>query len=213
MNEGESPMSDTVNRNEIDQLKSSLQHLAETAAAKCPQVSDAALALITAVNYDDQTLVDSAHASLMAALAEVASDCVARELNATEGTKSGLREGWQKFIDKRAFELAVFEEIKDTIESIIDERIFRMLKLRTFVNCLKDAEQKVKNAQALEEGIRELRRFREDLLKGWPSHKPPSKLNRAAIAEARAAIKHGEKGMSKDELVWSNRRSGKAASE
>jgi hypothetical protein len=89
-----------------------------------------------------------------------------------------------------------------------------MLKARRFVNCLKeDFEQEVKNAQALEDGIRDLRRFREDLLKGWPSRKPPSALNQAAIADARTAIKRGEKGMSKDELVWGNSRSDKAAGE
>jgi hypothetical protein len=217
MSERESPMSDTMkntlNRNEIDELMTALQQLVDTAAAKCPQVSEAAIGLITAVNYDDETLVNSAHASLLAALAELASNCVAWELSATEGTKSGLRAGWQKYINKKAYELAVFDEIKDKIESIIDERIARMLNVRKFVDCLKNLEQEVKNAQALEDGIRDLRRFREELLKGWPSRKPSSPLNKAAIAEARAAMNRGEKGMSKDELAWGNRRSGKAAGE
>jgi len=206
-------MPDTANRSEIDELKSVLQRIADTIAANCPQVSDAALALIAAVNYDDQALVDSAHASLRSALAELASDCISRELSATEGMKSGLREGWQKYIDKKAYEIAVFEEIKDTVESIIDERIARMLKVRTLVNCLKDLEQEVKNAQALEDGIRDLRRFRENLWKGWPSRKPPSPVDRTALAEARAAFQRGERRMSKDELVWRNRQSERAAGE
>jgi hypothetical protein len=154
-------------------------------------------------NYEDQTLVDSAHASLLSALAEVASDCVARELDVAENTKSGLREVRQKSIDKKAYDLAVFEKIRDEIESIIDERIASMLKARKFVNCLQKLEQEVKNAQALEDGIRGLRSFREDFLKRWPTAKPPSPLDQAAIAEARAAIRRGEKGMSKSELVWS----------
>jgi hypothetical protein len=208
-------MSDTMREgvNEIEELKGALQRLADAAADKFQEVSDTASAFLTALNYQDQALVDSANASLLAAFAEVASKCVVMELGATARTKSGLKEAWLKYIDKKAYELTVFEDIKDEIESIIDERMARMLKARDFLNNLEALDQQVKNAQALKDGIRDLRRFREELLKGWPSRKPSSPLNQAVIAEARAAIKRGERGMSKEELVWGNRRSEKAAGE
>src|SRR4051794_6216032 len=97
MNEGEAPMNDTTrdtaNRSEIEELKSVLQQLADTAATKWPQVSDAALALVTALNYNDPTLVESADASLLTALAGLANEGIVKELRATEETKSGLKEG------------------------------------------------------------------------------------------------------------------------
>jgi hypothetical protein len=156
-------------------------------------------------------LVDASFASLLAGLAEVANDCVVKELDASDGTRAGLREGWQKYIDKKAYELAVFEEIKDQIESIIDERIAGMLKARKFVRSLEDLGQQVEKSQALEEGIRELRKFREDLLRGWPSRKPPAPIDREAVSKAREAIRRGEKGMSKDQLIWEGKRQEKTA--
>jgi hypothetical protein len=214
MNEGEAPMNDTkpdtLKDNEFDELKGELQRLADKAAGTRPQVSDAALALIAALEYDDETLVKSSSASLAAGLAELANDCVARALSASDGTQAGLREGWRRYIDKKAYELAVLEDIKDKIESIIDEQIAGMLKLRRFVQGVEELSQHVKKSQALEEGIRELRKFREDLLRGWPSRRPPSPIDREAVSKAREAILRGEKGMSKDQLMWRDKGSEKA---
>jgi hypothetical protein len=216
MNKGEPPMNDTmpdtVSQNELDELKRDLQRVGDEVAqaAARPQLSDAVLALVAAMDYQDETLLYSSCASLLAAIAELARDFIARELKESESTKTGLKEGWQKYINKKAFEMAILEEIKDKIESIIDERIASMLKIRKIISMLQEQEQQVENAPALEGGIRDLRRFREEILKGWPSRKPPSAIDRAAVAKARDAIARGDKGMSKDELVWGDQRSEKA---
>ncbi len=198
---------DTVKGNEIEKLKADLQQCAERIAGRFQQVSDAALALIAALEYEDETLFESSSASLVSGLAEVANTCVTKELGASKETQEGLRQGWRQHIDKKAYELSVFEEIRNTIESIIDERIASMLKLRKFVQSVKRLGQPVENSEALEEGIRELREFREDLLKGWPSRRPPAPIDREAVSKARDAIRRGEKGMSKDQLVWRDKRS------
>jgi hypothetical protein len=209
--QGELKMHDAVSRNEIDELKRELQRTSDTVVKdSAPQVTDAVLALIAAVDYEDKALMDSSFASLMASLAELARDRIAKAISASEDTKAGLREGWKKFIDKKAFEITVIEEIKDKIETIIDERIEVLSKLRKWVKSLEKHEQQVENAPALEDGIRDLRRFREDILKGWPSRKPPSPIDRTAVDKAREAIARGEKGMSKEELVWGHKRSEKA---
>jgi vacuolar-type H+-ATPase subunit I/STV1 len=210
MNKGELPMQDTVSRNEIDELKRELQNLCKVGKDRAPKVTDAVLALIAAVDYEDEALMDSSAASVMASLAELARDCIAKAIKVSEATKTALREAWKKHIDKKAFEITVIEEIKDEIETIIDERIERLSKLRKWVKSLEEQEEQVENAPSLEEAIRDLRRFREDILKGWPSRKPPAPLDRKAIAQAREAIARGEKGMSKDELIWGNKRSDKA---
>lgn len=201
---------DTTRASEIEELKGELQRLADKFACKRQQVSDAALALIAALDYEDEALVESSSVSLLAGLAELANDCVAREISASEGTQAGLKEGWQKYIDKKAYDLAVFELIKDKIESIIDERIARMLKVRKFVQIVAKLGQHVEKSQALEEGIRDLRKFREDLLRGWPTRRPPSAIDHETISKAREAIRRGEKGMNKDQLIWGDKRSEKA---
>jgi hypothetical protein len=214
MNDEESPMSDTmpdcVSRSEIEEWKQ-LQQLGEATARH--EISDAVRDLIAAVDYRDKVLGDSSFASLLAVLAEVTRDFIVKNLDTVECIKSGLKEGWQKYFDKKAYEIAVFEELKDKIESIFDEQIASMLKSRKLVNMLQKHGQHVENADALEDGIRDLRRFREKMLKGWPSRKPPSPIDGDAIAKAREAIARGEKGLSKDELVWGNKRSERVAGE
>lgn len=197
-------MPETVNRSEIEELKNELQRFADTAAEKCPKVSDAAFDLITAINYEDEALVHSSYTSLLTSLAELANEWIAKELEISVAVQKGLTEGWKKYVDKKAFEIAMYDEIKDTIESIIDERSACMLKLRRLVNHLK--EQEVENAQALEDGIRDLRRFREDFLKGWPSCKSPTPIDQSAITKAREGFAHGQKGLTKNDLIWGNTR-------
>ena len=205
--------SDATKGSEIDALKSALQHVADEVAGTCPQVSDAALGLIAAVNYGDKTLLDSSYASLLAALPGVANNCITRELASSEGVQAGIRDGWRRYIDKKAYELSVFEEIKDHLESIIDERIASILKVRKFVRSLEGLGQHVEKSQALEDGIRQLRKFREDLLRGWPARSPASPIDWETVSKARDAIRRGEKGMSKDQLIWGGKRSEKAVEE
>jgi len=195
-------MPETANKSEIDELKSELQQLADLVAAKCSNVGDAIVDLLAAVDYEDEALVDSTIVSLLAALANLTNKCIAKEVDTSKSVQAGLMNGWQKHIDKKAYEIAVFEVIKDTIESIIDERIASMLSLRKCVHLLNSHQQDVENAQALEDGIRGLRRFRDDFLKGGPSRKPPAPIDHQAIAKARSEIAAGRKGMSKDQLVW-----------
>ena len=218
MSERESPMKDTksdaTKGSDLDALKRELlQSVADKVAGMSPQVSDAALGLIAAINYGDKTLLDSSFASLLAALPGVANNCITRELAASEGVQAGIRDGWRRYIDKKAYELSDFEEIKDYLESIIDERIASMLKARKFVRSLEGLGQQVEKSQALEDGIRQLRKFREGLLRGWPERGPASPLDRETVSKTRDAIRRGEKGMSKDQLIWRGKRSEKAVEE
>ena len=71
------------------------------------------------------------------------------------------------------------------------------------VGPLGEWECRVENADDLERGIRDLRQFRHDLLRNWPSSNAlPSAIDKAAIAEARAAIASGTGGLKKDQLKW-----------
>jgi hypothetical protein len=200
----------TAMANDLEKMIGEWQRLADALADKCPQISDAALAFITAINYHDETLVDSSLASLRSALAEFANTCIARELKASSEMQAGVKDGWQKYVDdKKAFELAVFECVKDTIESIIDERVTAMMKARKLVRRLKDIGQHVETSRSLEDGIRQLRTFREEFFRRWPSQRPPSPINRDAIAKARESFQNGHRGLSKDQMIWRDKRSEK----
>jgi hypothetical protein len=194
---------DTVTRNEVDELKSELRRLADSAdEALRPQVRDAALDLIAAINYDDKTLMDSCFNSLLVGMADMARNYIPKDLSAAKGVKEGFKKAWEKFINKKAYDIAIFEDIKDVVESMIDARIASMSRGRKMVALLGELGQQIENAKLLEDGIRDLRKFREDVLKGWPSRKPPSSIDRTAIAQAREAIARGEKGMRKSDLVY-----------
>ena len=201
---------DAAKGSEIDKLIADLEHLADVAVGMCPQASDAARTLIAALQYNDKVLVDSALTSLFPALADVVDECIPKEINLSAVTQESLGESWQKHINGKAYEFAVFEDIKDKIESIIDERITSMMNLRKLVNDLGKLGQTVEKAQALDEGIRQLRRFREDFLKRWPSPKQPLPIDRDAISKAREAIRGGAKGMTKDQMIWRGKRSEKS---
>jgi hypothetical protein len=197
-------MQETTSRqNTLGAMKEHLEGLANSRRVP-PGISQAVRELLTAINYADETLINSSLHALREALRLFVRDIVQRELEVTEITKNHIQEGWRKHVDGAAAEN--FDELKKLIESFIDERITSMTGARDeLVKILEEKEYPVENAQQLENSIRDLRRFRENILKEWPSPgRRPAPLNRQAIAEARAAIARGEKGLRKDELVWGN---------
>ena len=179
------PMPDARATNDIEELKRGLQRLADTVAkvGVRPQIRDAALDLISAIEYADESLTKSCLNSLAAAAAELASNMIAKELNASTGVKKGFKEAWKEYIDGKAYEIEIFDAVRDKIETIIDERIAAMSTVRKLVESLEKVDHHVENAQAITDGIRDLRAFREEMLKGWPSRKRPSPIDKAAIAK------------------------------
>jgi beta-glucosidase-like glycosyl hydrolase len=200
---------DTVN--DLDALKRELISQAKAAEQSgFPQASEAMLSLLTAADYSDDTLMASAFHSFLDAGTDFVCMCIKKELEQCEATKTGIRKGWRESVDKKAYEIEVFEELKDLIESLIDERVANLLRLRKLVKFYEEEGCSVENAHDLEAGIRDLRTFRENILKGWPCRStPPSPINKEAIAKAREAIARGERGMRKDEMIWRNKSSDK----
>jgi hypothetical protein len=194
----------------IEEMKVAFQLLASNFADKRPRIRDEALGVITALNYGDQTLFASYAASLLSALAEMASEYVEYDLGASHGIQTGLAEGWKKYAENRAMELDRLDDVKDKFESLIDERIASMLKTGELIRSLEALGQQVDNSTALEEGIRQLRKFREDFLRRFPSSRPPSPVDREALAKAREDFGAGHNFLKKGQMVWRDKRSEKA---
>jgi len=193
---------------ELEGMLRMLQRLAD--ATKNQQVIDKTRAFTAAISYNDQILVESTRASLLAAYADVANGFITEALGASEGTQKSLGEWWRLYLDKKVYGFTDLEEFKDRIVSIIDERLVGMLENRKLVLILEKAGQQVEKSQTLEDGIRQLRKFREEYLRGWPSRSQPAPIDREAIAKAREAIRAGEKGLSKDQMIWMGQRSEKS---
>jgi hypothetical protein len=195
-------MAEIADRNKLEELKEKFESLAKSTARVSPRLSHAARDLLTAISYEDETLIDSSLNSLMEALRMLVREIVQKELDAAKGTKIGIQKGWQECVDGAVHEN--FDPLKKVIESVIDARIASMTGVRDeLVKMLEEKDYPVENAQQLENCIRELRRFKENISKDWPTPgKPPSPLNQQAIAEARAAFTRGDRTMRKDELVW-----------
>lgn len=184
----------------MDALKTELKSLAGSGTD--PKLTQPIEDMLTALDYADETLLESSFHSLLSGMADVARDFIVNELKQVNATKEGIARGWKEHVDGRPCE--DFDELRNVIESLIDDRIANMSRLRDkLVKPLKVRACIVDNAPQLEEGIRDLRQFRHELLRNWPSSsRQPSALDHAAIAEARAAIASGSKGLRKDQLKW-----------
>lgn len=191
-------MPDTTSASNLDLFKEELEKLADHAP---PQLSQAVRDLLAAASYSDTTLVDSTLNSLFEAMRLVARDIIQKELASTAGMRAGVRILLQTHFDGRVCE--DFDALKEMLESEIDKRLATMTWVRDEqVRPLEEQNYPVENAQQLDEGIRDLRRWRESLLKDWPDpSKPPASIDKDAIAQARAALKQGKGRMSKDDML------------
>jgi hypothetical protein len=195
-------MADTTKRSKLDALKEQVESLARRVQPVRPELSQAVRDLLTASCYDDETLINSSMNALFEALTGVVREIAQREIEVADATKKGLQEAWHEYVD--GFPCENFDEFRKVLESFINERIARMTGVRDeLVRVLEERAYPIENTQQLEDSIRDLSRFKENILKDWPSSsKRPAPINRQAVAEARAAIARGEKGMRRDDLVW-----------
>jgi hypothetical protein len=190
-------------KNKLNEVKSKFEELLAKYNNKVPSLlTDAIRDILAAIEYKDYVLVDSSVQALCAGLVSVGRDVVTSELSRSEATKASIRQVWQEDIDGQACEN--FDELKNFIEAFIDQRIAKMTEVQNdIVLNLAKLDYHVENAQQLEDGIRGMRKFRENILKEWPAaNKPPAPVNQNAVAEARKAFAGGYKGLSKDQLVW-----------
>ncbi|HWY87641.1 MAG TPA: hypothetical protein VNX28_12990 [Gemmataceae bacterium] len=185
----------------LSELKKKLEEAINSGKVRSP-ITAAIRDVLAAINYGDHILLDSSLNALFGGLTSAARDIIRVGLAKSEATKKALLHAWRDFVDGHAYE--DFDDLKDLFETFIDESIAEMTTTqRDIVLMLEKADYHVENAQQLEDGIRSMRKFRENILKEWPaSGKNPSPINREAVDEARKAIAAGYKGLSKDQLVW-----------
>ncbi len=165
-----------------------------------PELSRAIRNLMTAISYADEILTESSVASFWEFMALSARDIVQKYLEAARGTKEGLREGWQEYIDGTPRES--FQELRKIIESFIDDRIAEMTNLQDgLVRLVEEEGYPIENKKQLEDGLRDLFAFKESMFTDWPNEQP-GPINKQAIGEARASISQKEKWLRKEDMVY-----------
>jgi len=197
-------MPNTLDPAGLNALKMEFSAIIGSSARVSAQLSDAINDVLTALGYEDQPLLEASFTSLHSSLSEVARDIIQKAVKASEAIKETIKKGWREHVDGVACE--DFDELKNLLESLIDERIANMTRIQANVVApLAKNGVQVENAQQLEESIRDLRKFRADIIKDWPvPNKRPSPVNRKSISDARVAIRRGDYGMRKEELTHGN---------
>jgi len=94
-------------------------------------------------------------------------------------------------------------ELRKAVESIIDERLTAMTNFRDQgIKRLEELGHNVDNADQLETAILDLQSWKQQIFQDWPSaNKVPSPLNREALAQVKATLARGKKGMSKEDII------------
>ena len=94
--------------------------------------------------------------------------------------------------------------VRTILESFVQRRIAILEKLKSgFVKRLEDQGVHVEDTQKLADAIEELRQWRDDFFADWPAElEPLPALDRDLVDQVRAAFGRGEKGLSRDQMVW-----------
>ena len=189
----------TDSKNKLVALKKRLVGIADQCGAD--RLSRAVSDLLSALNYDDEILIDSSLNHLLEALRATAKELIERALKNTESVKREFRKAWDENIDGVVCDN--LGELRKAVESIIDERVAAMMNFRDQgIERLEDLGYNVDNADRLEATILDLQSWKQQIFQDWPSpSKVPSPLNREALAQVRAALTRGKKGMSKEDII------------
>src|SRR5262249_5646090 len=132
-----------------------------------PMASQAIRDFICAVSYNDGALIESRAVPLLEELRGLVVRVISIELEKSKETLAGVRNFWRDHLDGVPHE--DFEPPRKAIEAVVDERIAAMTGLRDEIIAPFNQKTKnpIENSKDLEDGIRELRKFKERLFQDW----------------------------------------------
>jgi hypothetical protein len=156
-----------------------------------PALIEAMQSLLTAIDYDDVALMRSqVHASLEG-LQQVVHESIQRSL----GWPQRARDSWRTILGMlKGLPYENWDEAGKPLVSGLDGLLKNLSDLRDgAVKPLQKHGYEVENAAQLENTIRELQELKEGIVESWPwSDRELPPVDRAMVAESRAAIKRGE---------------------
>jgi hypothetical protein len=197
-------MAETTNRSAgllPKKLRENLERIVTSTITTRPEFSQQIRDFLSAISYEDRVLMGSSLDALLDGFRLVVRDSLVSELRMSKATMDAVRAFLQEHVEGVLFEDDV-EVPNQAIAAVVDERIVVLVGWQDDVVLrLEKMGHLVENAQALRDGILELRRFRETLLKQWPRvGEPLAPLDRQAIQEARSQI--AQKGLRKEDMCY-----------
>jgi hypothetical protein len=204
------PMPNTTSRSGRDQVRVMLERFTGQADPSVPpSLVEATQGFLTAMEYQDVTLMRSHLETAMAAFQKSIDQAVQNRLGST-GRAKEICDKVMEDITNQPCEN--WDEIGRELESYLSGQIKHLVDLRDgAVKLLQDRNYEILSAPQLERDIRKLQALKNETLGNWPwssQQLPP--VDRRMVAESRAAIQAGEIEQ-KEQLI--RRLQGRAATE
>jgi hypothetical protein len=175
-----------------DKLREEIERLAGLHDASIPQsFTQAMQSFLTAMDYNDSTLMRSHLNAALEAMQQVVFEAVQKRL----GLSRGARETCRKIRDlMKGCAYEDWDELGRSLESRFDETLKVLTDLRDGpVKSLRDHGYEVGNAAQLDRAVEELQELKSGMLDDWPwSDRELPPVDRQMVAASRAAIKRGE---------------------
>ncbi len=191
----------TVGHTTLDRLREELGRIIGQFDPGVPRAfAQAMKALLTAMEYQDPTLVRSSLEEVLESLRDVTREAIEKRLGWPELSRRACRKIREAM---KGFPQENFDELGEGIESQFDRMLEILTDLRDGpVKMLQDKGYEVENAVQLERDIRELQELKQGMLENWPwSSQSLPPVDREMVARSKAAIARGETGESLEELI------------
>jgi hypothetical protein len=175
-----------------DKLREEIERLAGLYDAGIPQAfAQAMQSFLTAMDYNDPTLMRSHLNAALEAMRQVVYEAVQKRL----GLPQRVKETCRKIRDlMKGCPCEDWDELGQALESRFDETLKVLTDLRDgSVKSLREHGYEVGNAAQLDRAAEELQQLKSGMLDDWPwSDRKLPPVDRQMVAASRAAIKRGE---------------------
>jgi hypothetical protein len=193
-------MPETSCRTRLDELRAEIETLlARFDWSVSPAFGEAIQAFLTAMDYEDPTLMRSHLATALEALRDLTHDSIRKRL----GWPIRVKEAWGRIWERlKECPSESYDEVGREMDSALGQLLKSLTDLRDgAVQMLREHGYEVDNATALESDIEELKSIKDGILESWPwSDRALPPVNRDMVAASRAAIARHE-GESIEDLI------------
>jgi hypothetical protein len=186
-------------------MRAELREQVERLVGRCDpsmptSIVSAMQSFLTAMEYDDATLMRSSFETAFLDMAKAMNDSIQKRLRWPEQCRGALRRIWEQI---KGHPLEDWDDVGATIESRFNELLKVLVDLRDgLVKLLQQHGYGVENAPQLDSDIKELEELRKRTLETWPwSNRELPAVDQEMLNASLAALKRGEKGERIEDLI------------
>lgn len=186
-----------ITEHTTDNALEKISGLIRTYGSHLPRLTEALKSLLTAIEYQDDTLIRS---SLNVVL-EFLKDEIEGVIEKKVGSARIIRNMWLKIKNEiEGHPRENWDDLGNQIKSIFRNVLDPLVELnRDLIPRLQKQECEIENAFHLENEVNDLQLLEKEILGNWPwSGHESIKTDRAMVAESMSAIKRGESNRIQD---------------